>query len=337
LIPNKNVTWEVADQLNVGFEAQLLKNKLTIEADYFNYKRSNILWRRNASVPTSTGLTLPRENIGKVRNRGFDFTVSYADNISDFRYDISFNAGYQKNSILDWDESPGRPVYQQSTGRPIPTDPNVPDDDLYYQAIGIFDDQEEVDATPHWDGARAGDIIFRDVNNDGKITADDRVRNEKNNIPRFTTGLNLSFGYKQFDLNILFQGATGGIRYIDTESGEIGNFLKDFYNNRWTEENPTADYPRTFNRGDEYWRGQRNTFWVHKTDYIRLKNIQLGYTLPTSLTEKLHMQTLRFYVSGLNLFTYTPDLKDFDPELGSNSGQGYPLQKVINAGVTLTF
>jgi TonB-linked SusC/RagA family outer membrane protein len=329
-IPNKNVTWEVANQFNIGLEATTLNGKLFIEADYFNYLRSQILWKRNASIPTSTGLSLPRENIGKVANRGYEFNVIYSDKAGAFDYQLGVNGGYAKNEILFWDEAPGAPEYQQSTGRPMNTG-------LYYQAIGIFQNQDHVDSYPHWDGARPGDIIFKDVNEDGKIDANDRVRSEYNSLPRFTGGMTMNLKYRGFDLSVLFQGATGAIRYVYPPSGEWGNFLKDFYNNRWTEANPTASYPRTFNRDEEYWRNQGNTFWMQKTDYVRLKNVQLGYNLPASLTKVLGMQSLRVYVGGFNLLTYSPGVKDFDPESESANGTNYPLQKVINGGVSFNF
>jgi hypothetical protein len=208
---------------------------------------------------------------------------------------------------------------------------------LFYQAIGIFRDQAAVDAYPHITGARPGDIIFKDVNGDQKIDANDRVRNYKNNIPRFTGGITMNLQVKGFDLAILFQGATGAVRYTQTESGEIGNFLKDFYDKRWTPENPDASGPRTFNRDNEYWRNNRNTYFLNKTDYFRLKNLQLGYSIPASLLERAKIKGFRVYVSGLNMFTYTPDLEDFDPEMDNQNGQGYPLQKVLNGGLTLTF
>ncbi|MDR6560046.1 MULTISPECIES: TonB-dependent receptor [unclassified Arcicella] len=336
-IPNLNVTWEVANQANVGFDMQLLKDKLSFSADYFYNTRSQILWPRNASVPTSTGLTLPSENIGKVANTGFEFDINYHNKSRDFSYQLGFNGGYSKNKIVFWDEAPGAPDYQKTTGYPIPTDPKNPTADLYYNAIGIFKDQASVDAYPHWDNARPGDVIFEDVNKDGKIDGNDRIRNTKSNIPRFTTGFTANLRYKQFDLSILFQGAFGAVNYISTESGEIGNFLKSFYNERWTPENPNASGPRTFNRSNEYWVSNRNTYFLKNTDYIRLKNIQFGYSLPKKLSQKLGLEGARIYVSGLNLWTFSPDYKDFDPEMGSGSGQGYPLQKVLNTGLSFTF
>ncbi len=118
-IPNLNVTWEVANQTDIGFDAQMFGGKLKLEGDYFHNLRSNILTQRNASVPSSTGLTLPPENIGKVVNQGFEFVIGYEDKTGDFIYNISINGGYAKNKIKFWDETPGIPEYQQTTGHPM--------------------------------------------------------------------------------------------------------------------------------------------------------------------------------------------------------------------------
>lgn len=330
VLPNKEVTWEVANQANVGFDASFLNDKLTVTADYFNNTRSQILWWRNASVPSSAGLALPRENIGKVGNKGFDFSIEYNNKAGGLTYSFGLNGGYQKNKILFWDETPGNPDYQQSTGRPMNTG-------VYYRAMGVFKDQAAVDNYPHLSNARPGDIIFEDYNKDGKIDANDRTRIDKNSDPTFSGGFNMSLRYKDFDFTALVQGATGAVQYISTESGEIGNFLTSFSNNRWTPQNPNASGPRTFNRGNEYWVGQGNTYWLHKTDYARLKNIELGYKLPSSIITRLGLQNIRVYVNAYNFLTYSPDMKDFDPEMGSGSGQGYPLQKIINGGLSVTF
>lgn len=336
-IPNLNATWEVANQLDLGLDASLWNDKLSVTADYFDYIRSQILWTRNASIPTSTGITLPRENIGKVQNRGFDFNVTYTDHSGDFHYSISVNGGYQKNKILFWDESPGRPDYQKSTGHPIPTNPYNSDDNLYYIAIGVFHNQAEIDKYPHWPGARPGDIIFKDVNGDGKIDGNDRVRNYKTNIPTFTGGLNLNLGYKQFDVSMLWQCATGAVNYISTESGEIGDFLQSFASGRWTPTDSLSNKPRTFNRTNEYWVNNRNTYWLRSTNYLRLKTLQIGYSLPDKTCHAIGMEHVRVYVSGYNLLTYSPDYTDFDPEASAGSGQSYPLQRVVSAGLSVTF
>ena len=336
-IPNPNVTWEVANQGNIGFDSQFWDDKISLTFDYFDYRRSNILWNRNASIPRSTGLTLPRENIGKVTNRGFDFDFSYSDKIGEVGLQLTLNGGYTKNKITFWDEAPGAPEYQRSTGKPIPTNPSNVNNDLYYQVIGVFRDQEHVESYPHWAGARPGDLIFEDVNNDGQIDANDRVRTDKTNMPTFQGGFGTNLQYKQWYLSALFQGSAGAVRYLYAESGEVGNYLKKDFDGRWTPDNIDASKPRTFNREEEYWMSNRNTYHLYKTDYIRLKTLELGYNFPRSLLEKSGTQALRVYVSGYNIFTICPDLDDFDPEINNERRDHYPLSRIINLGLSVTF
>lgn len=331
VVPNKNVTWETATQENVGLDLQFLKGDLAFTIDYFRNTRKDILWHRNASVPNTSGMTLPDENLGKVRNQGIDFDLSYHHRWGDVLFNASVNGVYAKNKILFWDEAPGAPDYQKSTGMPIGAG-------LVYKAVGIYQTQEEIDNDPaHWPGARPGDIKFADINGDNKLDGNDRFRYDKTNIPTFTYGINLGAQYKGFDVTALFQGAMGGVFFQSTESGDFGNFLKSFYDNRWTAENPSATYPRTYNRSNEYWVNQSNTFWIHRTDYIRLKNIEIGYTLPNALTSKIKIERLRFYINGYNLLTIAPDMKDYDPENTSGRGYNYPLSKIINFGASITF
>jgi outer membrane receptor protein involved in Fe transport len=326
-VPNPNVTWEVANQFNVGFNSTFLDGRMSFEADYFHNLRTDILWRRNASVPSSTGLSLPPENIGEVANQGFEFVATWRGNSGDFRYEIALNGSYAKNEILFWDETPGIPEYQQSTGRPMGAN-------LYYEAIGVFETQADVDAYPHWAGAMAGDVIFKDVNEDGVIDGLDRVRNEKSGLPFFTGGLSATMYWRGLDASILFQGTAGAVAYISPESGEIGNYYNDYAVNRWRPDNPSSEYPRAWNRDNEYWRSQSNTFWLHETDYIRLKNIEIGYTLSTPGMRNAMIDGIRFYANAVNLLTFSKE-KLIDPEL--TSGTAYPLQRIINLGVTLTF
>lgn len=326
-IPNPNVTWETANQFNIGFNTAFLNNQMSFEADYFHNLRTNILWRRNASVPSSAGLSLPPENIGEVLNQGFEFVLGFNSTAGSVRYNISLNGSYAHNEILFWDETPGIPEYQQSTGAPMGAE-------LYYEAIGIFETQADVDAYPHWAGAQPGDVIFEDVNDDGVIDGLDRVRQEKSGLPFFTGGLSAGLSVKGFDFSILFQGVSGSVAYIDPESGEIGNYYNDYAVNRWTPSNPSSTYPRAWNRDNEYWRSQDNTFWMHNTNYIRLKNIEIGYSLSDRVVSSMGMAAFRIYANGLNLFTISKE-KLIDPEL--TSGTAYPLQRIINFGLTITF
>jgi hypothetical protein len=247
------------------------------------------------------------------------------------------NGGYAKNKVLFFDEAEGYLDWQKQTGHPM-------ESGLYYEAIGIFHTQADLDKYPHPDEARTGDVIFKDVSGDGEITGDDMKRIYKNIVPKWTGGLTLSCEYNGFDLTALFQGQAGAVRYVQDLGGkDVQNYFKSFYDKRWTEDNPNANYPRTFNRNDEYWVSSENpnTFWLHKTDFIRLKNLELGYTIPSEMVNKIGLENLRVHVGGLNLFTYSPDMKDFDPELEPKgdgfAGQGYPLQKIVTAGVTIKF
>ena len=158
--------------------------------------------------------------------------------------------------------------------------------------------------------------------------------NEKSTLPRFTGGFSASFTYKQWDLSLLFQGTAGGVVYINPESGEIGNFYEEYAANRWTPENTDTDYPRAWNRDNEYWRSQGNTFWLRPTDYIRLKNLEIGYSLPKNLVARMRIDKLRIYANGTNLFTLDK-VKLIDPEV--EQGTSYPLQRIVNLGITLTF
>jgi len=326
-IPNPEVTWEVANQFNIGFNAAFLNNQMTFEADYFHNLRTNILWRRNASVPASAGLSLPPENIGEVLNQGFEFVLGFRSTAGSVRYDLALNGSYAHNEILFWDETPGIPEYQQSTGQPMGAE-------LYYEAIGVFETQADVDAYPHWAGAQAGDIKFKDVNDEGVIDGLDRVRQDKSGLPFFTGGLSASLYVGGFDFSILFQGTSGAVAYISPESGEIGNYYNDQAVNRWTPSKPSSEYPRAWNRDNEYWRSQDNTYWLHNTNYIRLKNIEVGYNLPDNAVNSIGIAGVRVYANALNLLTFSKE-KLIDPEL--TSGTAYPLQRIINLGLTVTF
>lgn len=328
-LANPDITWEVANNKNIGLEGTVLEGKISFEFDYFSNLRSKMLIPRNASIPRTAGFSPPSQNIGKLRNRGFDFLVSYAARVGDINFQVGVNGGYSKNEVIFLDEPPNVFPWQTVTGRPYNTL-------LIYNAIGVFKDQAAVDAYPHWDGARPGDIIFQDVNQDNIIDSNDRIRLENNTIPRFQGGLTLLVNYKGFDFNMLFQAATGARSYIRTQSGDFGNYLKDFADGRWTTENPNSEKPRTFNREDEYWISQGNTYWFRKTDYLRLKNIQLGYGLPEDLVKKVGLKTARIYINAINLFTID-SFKVFDPETDNQDGTVYPQKKTFNAGVNLTF
>jgi hypothetical protein len=339
LAGNVRAQWEEANQYNVGLNMGLFDSRLSISADYFNNLRTKILITQTASIPDMTGMSdnLPDINLGEVRNHGFDFEAIWADNVSKLNYRIGINGCYAKNKVLFFDEAEGSLGWQKQTGYPM-------ESGLYYEATGIFHTQEDLDNYPHLNEARTGDVIFRDVNEDGTITGDDMKRIYKNAVPTFTGGVTFSVEYRGIDLAAIIQGQAGGVRYLQNLGGKnIQNYLQSFYDNRWTEDNPDADYPRTFNRNDEYWVSSENpnTFWLRKTDFIRLKTLELGYTIPSSLSRKAGINNLRIYAGGMNLFTWAPDIKDYDPELEPKgdgfAGEGYPLQKIVTAGISIKF
>ncbi|MGB8490132.1 MAG: SusC/RagA family TonB-linked outer membrane protein, partial [Bacteroidales bacterium] len=324
-IANPNVTWEIANQSNVGFDLETLNGKINLSAEYFYNLRTNILWYRNASVPATTGLILPRENIGEVINKGYEIQVGYKDKTGNFDYSISGNISVAHNKIKYWDETPGVPDYQQSTGRPMNAG-------LYYNAIGIFSDVEAIANYPHWTNARPGDIIFEDVNKDEKIDGLDQVRVSKTDVPTFTGGLSINLGYKRLYASVQLQGAAGAVRTYSIEAGKIGDFLASDAEGRWTADNPNATKPRTWNTGGEYWSSINNTYWLKNNDYVRLKNLQIGYNVSQSFSNKLKISDLNIYFSGLNLLTFSKE-KAFDPE---TFGTTYPMSRVFNFGIRVT-
>ncbi|WP_143308568.1 SusC/RagA family TonB-linked outer membrane protein [Chitinophaga vietnamensis] len=327
--PNPNITWEVANNYDAGIEAKLFKDKLSIEADYFYSRRSNILIPRNAQVPDYTGITLPDENIGRVQNQGFDLVMSHKNDIRKFHYEVTGTVTRAKNKILYWAEQPNVPAWQQATGKQI----EAP---LYWEAVGIFKDQDQVNKTPHISGARPGDIIFADVNGDGKIDDLDRVRIDRTQYPTWIFGLTLTAKYKNFDFTMLWQGAAGASQYIRTESGLIGNFPDAFVKDRWTPTHTDASWPRAYDRDREYWVNRQNTFWYWNTNYARLKTLDIGYNIPSALCKRVGIQDFRVYVSGQNLLTIDK-VKIFDPEAPQGSGQYYPQTKIYNVGLNITF
>lgn len=331
--PNPNITWEVGTTYDLGFEFKFLDNRLSIESDLFYQKRTNMLIYRNASLPQISGITLPRENIGEMSNKGIEGLVSWADRAGKVNYDVTFNMTYAKNKLLFWDETPGIPEYQVRTGYPVNTE-------LWYIADGVFNTQEELDSYPNWPNARTGDIKFIDTNKDGVINANDRVRSDKNSEPRFVFGTTLGLSWNNFDVRALLQGATGGITYIWRErAGEAGNYYKFMYDKRWTEENPMVEHPRAYNRENEYWAkegtDQKNTYYQFKTDYLRLKNLELGYTFNYPGIHNIGIQELRLYVNGSNIITFD-NVKVQDPEANS-TGREYPQRRIWNFGVSVTF
>ena len=337
-LANPNITWETAKKLDIGLNAVVFKD-FTLEAIYFQQKRSDILTTRNASLPATSGIVnpygadplVPSENIGSVNSNGFEGTLGYSHNSGKLSWGASGNFTYAKSKIIFIDEAPGALSYQRQTGRPLNTY-------LLYNAIGIFRSQDELDKTPHVPGAQVGDLIYQDYNNDGKITADDEVRTKYGNIPQITYGFNLYAGYRNFDLSAVFAGQAEVSQYVLPEAGSIGNFYSSWADNRWSPSNPNGTYPRVSDRASSAISGglYSNTFWLNNAAFVRLKNVELGYNIPSHVLNSLHISGIRVYASAFNLFTISK-VKDYDPEGNSGSGQFYPQQRIINVGANVKF
>lgn len=336
---NPNITWEVANTYNVGIETRFLKY-FNFEADFFKTKRNNILATRNAAIPEYAGLTLPDENIGVCSNIGTELTLGFSKQLNkDWTIMASGNFTYNHSTIDFIDEPESTLPWQKRTGLSIGTDGDMY---LMYEADGIFRTQEELDSYPHLAEARVGDVRFKDINGDKVIDGNDKVRQDKPAIPRIMYGVNLGVNYRNWSLSMLFQGAAQVWQYTFMEAGTIGNFTKDFYENRWTEDNINAEYPRTYNRDATVTGGgnYRNTFWLNNASYLRLKSIELAYDLPKSWLKNTPISAVRLSLSGYNLFTIT-GIRNIDPETQENS-QGWaawntPQSKVYNFGINVTF
>ncbi|MDR1720031.1 MAG: TonB-dependent receptor [Dysgonamonadaceae bacterium] len=330
--PNTNISWEVANTYNAALEGSLWNGLLGFELEYFFSKRSNILATRNASVPVYTGMTLPAENIGKAQNKGFEIVLSHARKDGDLSYKVSGNFSYNANKIIYMDESPNVPDYQRREGHPI-------DSYLLYLTDGIFNTQEEFDATTSKRaGAQLGDIKYLNRDDIEAIDNLDMVRLYESSIPKMIFGLIFDASWKGFDLNILWQGQAGAKTYVNPtiRNGDI-NIPMWMYENRWTPENAAnATMPRAFYHRSESYNTLTSDFWLRDASFLRLKSLELGYNLPANIARKASCKNVRLYVSGLNLLLFDK-IKDYDPEIVNTVGVFYPATKVYNFGVNLTF
>jgi TonB-dependent starch-binding outer membrane protein SusC len=336
-LANPNITWEVSKKTDIGLNATIFDN-FTLEFIYFKQQRSDILATRNASIPNVSGIVnpfgsgslVPDENIGKVSNSGIEATIGY-NHRGEFRYNVSANATYAKSNIEFIDEAAGALEHQRQTGKPLNTY-------LLYNSIGIFRTQEDLSKYPRLSGTKLGDLILEDYNKDGKITADDMVRTQYGNIPLVTFGVNFNAGYKNFDLSFVVSGQTNVSQYVLPEAGQIGNYYSSWADNRWSPTNPNGTFPRVDTRTSSSINGglNPNTFWLNDASFVRLKNIQVGYTLPSNISNIAKLKQVRIYANAFNLFTLT-GVKDYDPEGNSGSGQFYPQQRIINLGVNVKF
>lgn len=332
-LPNTMVTWEKAKKSNIGLDARLFGDLLGLRIDVFNEKRDNILATRNQSVPGTFGAELPVENIAKVNNNGFELELTHKYKIGDFQYSVVGNITYAHNKIIYIDEPENVPSWQKRTGLPI-------GQFFGYISEGLYMTQDQIDNHPKKEtiAPQLGEIMFKDVNNDGKISELDITSIGHSRTPEIMYGINLNVKYKNFDLTALIQGAgRSSVIYSDESAFEFiyGSGALQTIKGRWTPDNPNPTYPRLSLYRNDY-KKEASTYWLKDGAYWRVKNIELGYTLPKLWLERLQIENVRIYVAGTNLYTHAK-FKDWDPESPGGSNFYYPQMKVNTIGLNVTF
>ncbi|MFW6371319.1 MAG: SusC/RagA family TonB-linked outer membrane protein, partial [Bacteroidota bacterium] len=350
-IANPSLKWETSEQTNIGLDMATLENSFRVSLDY--YVKTTKDWLVTAPVPLLVGNSAPVINGGSVRNSGVEADVSYKKRFGKLFLNVSVNGAYNENEVLDIQNAEKRlqggdgafgqgDVIYAKVGTPMG----------YFNGLktdGIFQTEEEIAAYVNADGellqpnAVPGDIKFVDADGDGAIDRDaDRV-NLGNPYPDFTGGFNLNLEYAGFDFNMFIYAALGQevydatMRYDLNESNYTGDWL-----NRWTGPGTSNTYPRVTFVDDNQNMTTVSDFFVHDGSFVRMRNITLGYTLPTNVTSYLNIRNLRLYVSAENLVTFT-SYKGYDPEIGGdvfNNGIDhgiYPQPRTILGGVNITF
>lgn len=327
--PNPNITWEVQDTKNIGFDISFLNNRLTAAFDYFSNKRSDILVARNASVPLYTGLSLPKENIGETVNRGTDWSINFVENSNEFKYSLGVNLTYAQSEVLFRDEAPNIPEWQKSTGKAV-------DSWVVYQTNGIYRTQADVDSTPHLAGAKPGDLWVIDKDNDGDITDNDKIRIPESATPKIAYGIPMRAEYKGISIDLLWTGQSMARQMINPQAqSSITSPPTWLYEDRYTVDNPNSKYPVAFNSKDT-----RNNidadFWLKDASFLRLKSLEVSYVLPQKVLTKLGVLNMRFYAGGTNLFSID-NMKQYnlDPETNNKTGINYPQTRIYRFGVNI--
>lgn len=332
---NQDISWEETAMINAGLEATLFKN-FSISFDYYWKKTTGILM--TLDIPKTMGVSAPFQNAGMVKNHGWDLQLSYNNTWNGLKYGATFVLSDVHNKVVDLKGIQGNGTIVNREGHPI--------NSLYlYEAEGLiteddFDENGKYKYASQWGNLKPGDIRYKDNCVDGVINEKDKVI-AGNTIPRFTYSLNLNLGYKNFDFQALLQGVGKVDGYLTGSAIEpfyVGGTAYEYHYDRWTKENPNpnATFPRlSWGDNNNY---QPSTFWKRKAAYMRVKNIQLGYTLPKKAIGKLGVNNVRFYVSGENLLTLSNFFEGWDPEIapGSN-GFYYPQVKAYNLGLNVSF
>lgn len=346
--PNKDLKWEESEQYDAGLDFGFFNNALTFTVDYF-YKKTNGMLKE-MSIPSYLGESKPWGNVGSMKNEGVELELGYKFNKGDWNFGISANASYLKNELINLGNADGFEMYDNvhQIGNVSRAENGMPYPYFYgYKTNGIFQNKEQIDAYVNDKGQKLqpnavpGDVIFVDFDKNGEIKDKDKTMIGKG-TPDWTFGLNLNASWKNIDFSMLLSGAMGQeimdvTRRLDCR---YVNLPAEFMN-RWHGEGTSNTMPRfSWANNNDNWRV--SDLYVHNGSYARIKNIQLGYTLPSYLTQKIFIQKLRFYVAAENLLTMT-SYKGLDPELnGDERSNGidrgyYPQARTFTVGVNLNF
>lgn len=331
--PNANISWEKSTQKNIGLDLTFASH-FTLTGDYFIRQISDMLLVK--PIPTYVGLNSPYINAGTMENRGWELTLNYHNKIGKLGIDITALVSDVKNKVTSL---PGIPYLD---GGSVRTAVGQPLFSYYgYQALGYFQSDDDIAKSPtHFFTPKPGDIKYADLNGDGKVDANDRTF-IGNNFPRYEYSMNMNFAYGNFNLSLFWQGVGDRKNYL-TGTGAYPFYAADFipgllemHKDYWTPSNPNAKFPRLLPSIGV--NGTTSSFWITNAAYLRLKNVNLTYTIPATLAGKLHIKGARVFVSGQNLLTFTSFWKGFDPEINNQNAEFYPLMKTLTGGININF
>ena len=343
----ETISWEKASTWGVGVDFTLF-NKLNGSLDYYNRKTTGIIM--DVTVPKEFALDAYKDNVGSMRNSGIEINLSYNTKIGQVDFGIAGNFSYNKNEILDLGGGDPNKYLDATDGYSQRNKVGEAMNSYYiYRADGFFNSQEEADAytakygNPFGKTFKAGDLRYVDTNKDGKLTADDREYCGSSD-PKIIYGFNINAGWKGIDLSLMFNGAAGVKRLFDGYE-VYGNFSGDaahpatIWRDAWTPDNHDASMPRIFydTNSASSSRSVQSDFWLQDTSYLRLKNLQLGYTLPKDWLNSVGVENIRIYYSVENLLTFDKMKINIDPESTSQRLSSYPLLRTHAFGVNVTF
>lgn len=340
-LSNQNLTWETTTQADFGVDLEFWQGRLGMTFDYYQKRTEGILL--TLPIPGTVGLNASAQNAGVVDNKGWEFSVSHSNVVSnDFSYSISANLSDVKNEVIDL---AGTGPYYGGREDVLVTQEGEEINSLFgYKALGYFESEEEIQNHPtivSKDATFPGDLKYADLNNDGVINGDDRTV-IGSTVPRYTFGINTNLNYRNFDLSFFIQGVGRADAIPIGASREGGNwegFTLDIASDYWTPENTDARFPRREKRSRKN-QSYHSSWWVIDASYIKLKNINLGYTIPSEVLQKvgLNIRSVRLFASGTNLFTLSEATEwGLDPEFPSGRLNYYPQTKVYSFGINLQF